>query len=199
MKTFVFDADGVICVGGSFTESLDREYHIPRIRLAAFFAGPFPKCILGVSDLKEEIEAFLPMWGWRGSTEEFLMFWFQREHVLNSDALTCVRALRRKGHLCVLGTNQEKYRAAYLTKQMGLAEEFDHILPSCELGAVKPSQEFFVRVQAYLQQPPSNLCLIDDAEGNVGGALAAGWSSVHYRSLADIARIQEMAKQEEKD
>lgn len=190
MKTFVFDADGVICVGPSFTECLEREHQIPRARLAPFFAGPFPECIRGVRDLKEEMAECLPAWGWRGSVEELLAFWFQREHVLSPEALACVRRLRGKGHLCVLGTNQEKYRASYLAREMRLAEEFDHIFPSCELGAAKPSHEFFTGIEARLRRPPGSLCLIDDAERNVVGALAAGWSSIHYRSVADLAQIE---------
>lgn len=193
MKTFVFDADGVICVGPSFTESLEREHQIPRATTAPFFAGPFPDCVRGVRDLKAELAGFLPAWGWQRSVDELLAFWFQREHVLCPEALGCVRELRRKGHGCVLGTNQEKYRAAYLAQEMGLAAVFDAIFPSCELGAAKPSREFFGQIQARLRQPPGNLCLIDDAERNVAAAWAAGWSAIHYRDVADLAQIEAAA------
>ena len=41
VKTFVFDADGVLCVGDRFDTALEKQHHIPRARLAPFFAGPF--------------------------------------------------------------------------------------------------------------------------------------------------------------
>jgi putative hydrolase of the HAD superfamily len=118
MKTFVFDADGVICVGESFSVFLEREHQIPRERLASSFAGPFPECVLGRGDLKEAIAPYAVEWGWRTSVDDLLALWFRCEHVISEPALECVRALRKKGHVCVLGTNQEKYRTDYLRREM---------------------------------------------------------------------------------
>lgn len=190
MKTFVFDADGVVCVGSSFSMALEREHRISRERLAPFFAGPFTECILGLRDLKAELALHIGDWGWRGSVDELLAFWFRSEHVVCSQLLSCVRALRQMGHGCVLGTNQEKYRAEYLRREMRLAEEFDHVLPSCELRAAKPSGAFFHAVQERLRQAPNALCLIDDSERNVAGARAAGWRAIWYRGTADISAIK---------
>jgi putative hydrolase of the HAD superfamily len=193
MKTFVFDADGVVCIGESFSLALEKQHRIPRERLAAFFSGPFPDCVLGRRDLKEEIAAHIGPWGWRRSVDELLTFWFQREHVVCPRVLACVRALRKKGHLCVLGTNQEKHRAAYLRQEMGLAGEFDRIFPSCELGAAKPSMEFFEGIREGLKPPAGDLCLVDDSERNVAGARAVGWSAIWYRGPSDISAIEKEA------
>src|SRR5947199_55891 len=69
MKTFVFDADGVICVGESFSVALERKHEIPRERLASFFTEAFPGCVLGRRDLKEAIAPYAAEWGWRKSVE----------------------------------------------------------------------------------------------------------------------------------
>src|SRR4051812_45242237 len=143
MKNFVFDADGVICVGESFSAALERKHGIRRERLAPFFTGAFPECVLGRRDLKEAIASYAAEWGWRESVEDLLAFWFQSEHVISLEAVECVRSLRKKGHVCVLGTNQEKYRTSYLRCEMRLTEEFDQIFASCELGVAKPSATFF--------------------------------------------------------
>jgi putative hydrolase of the HAD superfamily len=193
MKTFVFDADGVVCIGESFSLALEKQHRISREQLAPFFSGPFPECVLGRRDLKDEISAHATAWGWRESVDELLTFWFQQEHVVCPAMLACVRTLRRRGHLCVLGTNQERYRAAYLRREMGLAGEFDHIFPSCELGAAKPSMAFFTGIQGRLKFSPGNLCLIDDSEQNVAGARAAGWSAIWYRGTSDIPAIEKEA------
>jgi len=190
MKTFVFDADCVVCVGAKFSVSLEREHGIPPERLVAFFRGPFADCLVGRSDLKKALAPFLPTWGWRSSVDAFLRFWFEQEHVICREALACVRELRKRGHLCVLGTNQERHRATYLRREMGLEVEFDHILPSCEIGAAKPSEEFFTAVELRLRTPARELCLIDDYERNVLGAEACGWRTIWYRSKADLDKIR---------
>jgi putative hydrolase of the HAD superfamily len=195
MKTFVFDADGVICVGGNFSISFAREHRIPHERLTPFFTGPFAECVLGRRDLKEVLPPYAVEWGWPGSVEDLLALWFQREHVISAKALECVRSLRKKGHVCVLGTNQEKYRANYLRREMRLAEEFDQIFASCELGVAKPSAEFFSRIQEHLKITAEDLCLIDDSERNVAAAKIAGWRSVWYRGLSDIEAIEREADQ----
>jgi putative hydrolase of the HAD superfamily len=195
MKIFVFDADGVICVGESFSVALERKHKIPREVSASFFTGAFPECVLGRRDLKEAIASYAIEWGWRNSVEDLLAFWFHWEHVISLEAVECVRSLRKKGHVCVLGTNQEKYRTSYLRNEMRLAGEFDQIFASCELGVAKPSAAFFSSIQKHLEVPTSSLCLIDDSEGNVVAAKKCGWGGVWYRGLKDIAVIQEEANQ----
>ena len=193
MKTFVFDADGVVCIGSEFGGALEKEHGILRSSMAPFFKGPFSGCILGTFDLKDELAPYLSRWGWRGSIDEFLAFWFQSEHVMNAQILDCVRTLRKRGHTCVLGTNQEKYRAAYLRREMRLGDEFDHIFASHELHAAKPTRQFFKSIEGRLGQTSSNLCLIDDMEENVTGAQAAGWSAIHYRDTTTIPKVMNEA------
>jgi putative hydrolase of the HAD superfamily len=190
MKTFVFDADGVICIGRSFSVSLEQEHHIPRERLVPFFTGPFRECVLGRRDLKEVVASYAVEWGWPGSVEDLLAFWFQREHVISMEAIECLRSLRKKGHVCVLGTNQEKYRTNYLRHEMRLAAEFDQVFASCELGVAKPSAEFFSKIQEHLKVPAEGLYLVDDSERNVAAAKVAGWRGIWYRGLRDIAAIE---------
>lgn len=143
VKTFVFDADGVVCVAGTFTQALERHHGIPKERLLPFFRGVFRECIIGARDLMDELKPRLSEWGWRGSPDEFLRFWFSQEHIICQDVMDCVCALRQRGHTCLLGTNQERYRTSYLRREMKLNDEFDGIYPSCELGSAKPSPEFF--------------------------------------------------------
>lgn len=190
MKTFVFDADGVVCVGESFSAALEREYRISRERQVPFFTGPFVECVLGRRDLKEALVPWVAEWGWERSIDDLLTFWFQRENVVCGEVLTCVRALRRRGHRCVVGTNQERHRTAYLRGEMRLAEEFDHVFASSELGVRKPDEAFFAQVREQLRCAPSELCLIDDSAANVAGARTAGWNAIWYRGVQDIAAIE---------
>lgn len=180
-------------MGQRFDAALEDYYRIPRARLAPFFAGPFSECILGRRDLKEAIQDHIVEWGWQSSVDELLAFWFQCEHMVCADALACVRALRRKGHVCALGTNQEKHRAAYMRREMRLAEEFDYVFVSCELGASKPDSAFFGRVEEQLRSPTSEIFLIDDAERNIAAAKTVGWRGIWYRGVSDLAAVEKEA------
>lgn len=169
-----------MCVGANFSVALEREHGIPPARLEPFFKGPFLDCIVGRRDLREMLAPQLVAWGWTGSVDELLEFWFRREHVVCPEVMAAVRHLRGKGHRCLLGTNQEKYRAAYMRREMRFEEEFDAVCASCDLGAAKPSAEFFHGVERRVGQPGARFLLIDDSEKNVRGAQAVGWDAVHY-------------------
>jgi putative hydrolase of the HAD superfamily len=149
--------------------------------------------VRGRCDLKEAIAPHAVDWGWRGSVDDLLDYWFRSEHVVSTEALQWVRSLRKKGHRCVLGTNQEKYRTDYLRTEMRLAGEFDQVFASCELGAAKPAREFFLRIEDQLRLPSGALCLVDDSEKNVVAARNAGWRGVWYRGIKDLAAIDEVA------
>jgi putative hydrolase of the HAD superfamily len=189
LMTFAFDLDGVVCVGGSFTAALEREHGIPAERLRPFFSGEFRGCLLGRRDLKTELKPRLAEWGWHESVEAFLAFWFQTEHVICPEIMDCVRTLRSRGHHCVLATNQERYRVAYMRREMALEGEFDDLFVSCEIGVAKPAAEFFFAIQKRLGAAATDLLLIDDSEPNAEGARAAGWDAMHYRGRADVPQI----------
>lgn len=193
MKAIVFDADGVVCVAGPFTPALEKIHGIAPERLRPFFTGVFQECIVGTRDLKETIAPHLSDWGWRGTTDDFLRFWFQQEHRISPEVIACVRALRKADYACYLGTNQEKYRAAYLRSEMGLAAEFDEVFPSCEIGARKPALEYFSALQRSIGRPPAEILLVDDTEANIRGAQNSGWAAIHYKTIADIPRIMQAA------
>ena len=114
---------------------------------------------------------------------------FQQENQIAQEVVDCARTLRERGHRCVLGTNQEKYRAAYLWDHMRLKEWFDGIFPSCELGAAKPSSEYFAAIQKFLGAPAACFLLIDDQGKNVTEAQAAGWDAIHFKGIEDVNAV----------
>lgn len=187
MKAFVFDLDGVICVGPRFTHSLERAYGIAHARWVPFFGGPFLDCLVGRRDLKAELAEAAPQLGWTGGVDALLKFWFEMEQVVCAEALACVAALRTRGHPCYLGTNQERYRSDYLATEMGLAAKFDGIHSSSRIGHAKPSLDYFRAVQEHVGS--SDLVLIDDSIDNVRAAETCGWSALHYHDTRDLPRI----------
>lgn len=184
---YVFDLDGVICVGPNFSAALEREYGIAPARWGHFFQGEFLNCIVGRRDLKDALRPLLPQLGWTDTVEALLEFWFTREAAVCPRALACARTLRAAGSPCFLGTNQEGHRADYVWKTMGLSEHFDALFASCHLGHAKPAPEFFAAVERLTGL--ERLTLIDDSARNCRSAEERGWTVFHYQGISDLNRI----------
>lgn len=86
-----------------------------------------------------------------------------------------IAPIRTRGILCVLATNQEKYRTEYLSKKFGYDTAFDKIFSSAYVGHKKPSAEFFDEICTYLNKrvsgiAKSEIMFWDDDIENVEGA-----------------------------
>ncbi|PRX49059.1 HAD superfamily hydrolase (TIGR01509 family) [Prauserella shujinwangii] len=74
-----------------------------------------------------------------------------------------------------------------------LASWFDALVFSGEAGVAKPDAAAFRLVAARLDLPTASCVFVDDAAGNVAGAVAAGMVGVHHVSvretLAELAAL----------
>src|SRR5581483_7257701 len=130
IRVLLFDVDGVLANGEQFSKRLARDYGVTAEMTASFFNGSFLECLVGNADLKQELISHLKQWGWHGSVDEFLHYWFISEHVIDEPLVNRVQQLRQKGIRCYLATNQEQYRTAYILHEMGFADAFDGIFSS---------------------------------------------------------------------
>lgn len=162
---------------------LKQELNIHPDTSREFFCGAFRDCLVGRADLKEAIAPFLPYWGWKGTVNDFLRRWFQEEHHINHSLIKVIRILRQRGFRCVVATNQERYRLAYMRDEMGFSDLFDGIFGSADVGAVKPARAFYERVTSLLDVDPWEIVFWDDSVENVEGARAFGWSAEHFIDL----------------
>lgn len=62
---------------------------------------------------------------------------------------------------------------------------FDVLVFSGEVGVVKPQREIFLLTAERLGVPPEACVFVDDAPGNVTGAVAAGMVGVRHTSVRD--------------
>ncbi|MGI8420041.1 MAG: HAD family hydrolase [Candidatus Levyibacteriota bacterium] len=134
IKVILFDADGVLINGELFSEQLQREYNISTKKTISFFEGPFQACLTGNADLKEILAPYLKEWGWKKSVDDLLTYWFEAEHTIDEALVSYIQQLRLKGIKCYVATNQEKYRVAYMLKNMGFNDSFDKVYASAHLG-----------------------------------------------------------------
>jgi putative hydrolase of the HAD superfamily len=137
----------------------------------------FHHCLVGAKDLKQEISPYLEKWGWDKSVDEFLLYWFDSENVIDHQVLSHIRELRKKKITCALATNQEKYRTEYIIERMYFKDKFDHVYASAHIGVRKPDSGFYEHIHEQLGFPKEEIVFWDDNEENVRAAESYGFQA----------------------
>ena len=197
-KAIIFDSDGMLTHGARFSEHYSREHGVSLDKMAPFFKDPFKDCLVGRADLKEELQkGWLEEWHWTDSVDELLKYWFSVGDRLDQDVFDSINELKNKGVLCVLATNQEKYRTDYLSDTFGYDDVFDKVFSSAYVGHLKPSSEFFDAVMRYLRAKDGSIektdvLFWDDDMENVEGAQEYGFKIRQFLSTSQY--LEEMQK-----
>jgi len=188
IKAIIFDADGVLVHSERrFSKALAEKHGISIETTLPFFSGPFQESLVGNADLKEIILPYLEKWGWDKGIDILLEYWFSLENKTDKDLIKYIQELRKKGVLCLLATNNEKYRFQYMMDKMGLANVFDKTYASAHLGHKKPSQEFFSKIYGMLNNIKKNeILFVDDSIENIEGAKKFGVETDFYKSLEGL-------------
>lgn len=185
-KAVLIDADGVVIKNHEyfsirykrdFGKSLNEEV------ITSFFKNEYKLAAIGKSDLKELLKERLDKWGWKGSLDELLKYWFEGERELDENVLEVARQLRIKGIKVCLVSDNEKYRAEYLINEVGLKKYFDYTFFSCNLGYTKSDPEFFKAVIKILNLKPQEIVYFDDDPKNVAVAKSVGIDARVYKSF----------------
>lgn len=141
------------CLGGLIARGIDHREVVPLIRPGRTF--------------EQERDARLAAGGLWPAVQ------------LYPDARACLQALRDDGWRVVVGGNQpEAFQR--LVEQLDLP--VDRVTSSGELGAEKPSPEFFRRIAAIVAVAPNECVHVGDrVDNDVVGALTAGMTVMHLR------------------
>ncbi len=191
ISLIILDADGVLINGEPFRSVRARELDIDKAKEEEFFAGIFQECLVGRADLKESIAPYLPSFGWRGTVDEFLDWWFKTESGVDQTLVSYVRQLRQSGVKVVLATNQEKYRTQYMLEQMGFDGKFDKIYSSALVGLKKPAVEFYAYMVEDMGTSKDEVLFWDDDQGNIDGALEYGIKAHFYEDYDSFLRVMQ--------
>lgn len=183
-KVILFDADGVLIKSQfQFSDRLEEIYGIPVERLQPFFTGVFRECSLGKADLKEELGKVIGEWGWQGTVDELLAFWFSTGTEIDGEVAEFVRELRREGVRTYITTDQEKYRGEHLRATLGHGVLFDEVFFSAEIGCSKKDPRFFQYVDDKIKTDHQNVLFVDDSEKNVETSKQFGYDGYFYTDL----------------
>ncbi|WP_235736255.1 HAD family hydrolase [Nocardioides alcanivorans] len=104
--------------------------------------------------------------------------------------LSWVGELRDAGAEVHLASNQHPERAALMRHRLGYGELFDTCFFSCELGAAKPSEEFFEKVLDALRATPQEVVFVDDSTTNTRAARGIGMRAITWHHRQGLARLR---------
>ncbi len=112
IKAILFDLDGLVITKKEklFSQRVSEDMGLSYEQVSEFFTGKFRECSFGRADLKEEILPHLIKWGYKGSVDDFLKYWFESESNTDKEVIKIVNSIRSKGIKCYISTRQEKYR-----------------------------------------------------------------------------------------
>jgi putative hydrolase of the HAD superfamily len=113
---------------------------------------------------------------------------------LNEPLARLIPPLKRAGYTLLLGSNTNPLHARFFRDAFrDVMQHFDHFVFSYDIGAMKPSADFFRACLKAVGAPAGACVFIDDAEANVAGAVAAGLRGLVYRDpetlLDDLRRL----------
>ncbi len=175
-----------------FSERYADEHGVTLEDISVFFKNEYRGCATSQTDLKEVLPPYLENWGWKGSADDFLQYWFASDCELDQEVLKTVQELRDRGIIVALATNNEKYRMEYILRVAGLEEYFDKIFASCDIGHKKPSPEFFEGVMRDLPSIRKKEVLFWDSDKDiVDGAREFGIQAEHF---VEFGKYEEMMK-----
>ncbi|BCB82179.1 haloacid dehalogenase [Phytohabitans flavus] len=108
---------------------------------------------------------------------------------VDPDMLEFVRDARAAGIPVAIATNATDQLDAELDA-LGLIGEVDAVVNSSEVGAHKPTKEFFAAACQALRRTPSQVLLVDDSDRFVRGARVIGLSAYRWNGPADLPYLR---------
>jgi putative hydrolase of the HAD superfamily len=101
-----------------------------------------------------------------------------------------IRGLRGDYTTVLLSNAWDDLRSV-LVNVWKIADAFDQMFISAEMGLAKPDPKIYQVVTAELKKDPAELIFLDDFIENVEAAREVGWNAIHFRSregaLAELA------------
>jgi len=137
-KILLLDMDGLVILRKEvFSVRISKKLNIPLDKVLPFIKNELQLCLVGKADLKEELKKYVSAWGWNGSIDDLLKFWFDGEKEVNLKLIKKTEELRKDGYKIYLATKNEKYRIDFLWNEVGLNKYFDGIFSTASIGFKK--------------------------------------------------------------
>ncbi|RPI53967.1 MAG: HAD family hydrolase [Acidobacteria bacterium] len=149
-------------------------------------------CHDGGGDFLSALRDVLVRWNCTGSVDDALRAWTAIE--VDRGITELIGRVRASGVACHLATNQEPYRARYMSEVLDYPSVFDRTFYSCELGCSKPDPSYFRAIIESLNLPPQAVLFIDDMAANVAAADSIGIRAELFAPVMAGDAVDEMQR-----
>jgi len=116
---------------------------------------------------------------------------------VDRELITYIRSLRPRRRTAMLSNAWDDLRQ-WLEAEWKIADAFDEIIISAEIGLAKPDPRIYRLALERLEVDPANAVFVDDFQENVDGALALGIHGIlfktPYQVMADLSHLLDGTK-----
>lgn len=107
--------------------------------------------------------------------------------VVNQDVADLLPVLRENYRLVLL-SNTNDIHHEFGWQHYPFLRNFEKLILSHEVNAVKPEEKIYKEVQAYTQEEPSSHIFIDDIAEYAEGARRQGWDAVQFTGYDNLVK-----------
>jgi putative hydrolase of the HAD superfamily len=125
--------------------------------------------------------------GRRVASPEAADEWLAEPATVDHEMMSDVDRLRAAGYTVAILTNGTDTIADEMTSY-GIADRFDAVFNSAEIGFVKPDRRVFEHVCSSLDVNPTEVFFTDDSESKLAGAIELGMTVYHFVGVETFRR-----------
>ena len=108
--------------------------------------------------------------------------------VIRPEAVQAITQAKAMGcSLAILSNELDLFYGAAFRHKLDVLPLFDVIIDATYTGILKPDPRAYAMCSEALHRPASECVFVDDQWRNIQGAMAAGWSTVHFDVQAPAA------------
>ncbi len=178
------DLDGVIRIWSPEIHlKAERATGLPEgaIPRAAFSDDLLPLVITGqISDdeWRRKIANLLSKDFPKANADRAVELWFASPGEVDLEVLEILRTCRKKAQLALISNATSRLRSDL--RRLGIAEDFDYIINSSEVGFTKPDPNIYFTALDTVGATPDQALFIDDNAGHVAAATRLGIAGHTY-------------------
>lgn len=186
IDVLLLDLDGVVRhFDPAATEAIEKRCGLPpgRLHETAFEPRLLQTVVTGAITRAAWVDRITATVGPVAATA-----WATQRPSVDREVLGLIRRLRVDGVRVGLLTNGTDRTAAELAG-LRIADDFDDVFNSAEIGVAKPDLRIFMHVLRVLGVGRSSVLFLDDSAANVRGAAAMGMRAHHFTSASDLTDV----------
>ena len=187
IKAIIFDLNGVFVQAPLLSDRLEKDFSLPH--------GEFLPVLKKIMDQVRQPNApkayqlfkpYLEKWKIDLTKEEFIDYWFSAEQG-NQELIEIARAQKQKGlRLFVYSNNFKERSNHYFIHLPFLAELFEQVYYSWQIGYVKPSAAGLLHICQEINLDPNEGLAIDDSKKNIETARSIGMRGFVFKDAAQV-------------